>query len=406
MRLKRLLQLSSMVYLSQFLNKKVYADGKIFGKIIDVAIFENRPFPPVSKLEIKHGKEKLTISPQAITVKNNHLELQTNHIPLLPYDHKDFYLVEDLLDKQVIDIDGRRLVRVNDVILDDTGGEIKVAGIDIGLNGILRRLGIPFEIGPTTVLPWSVIEAFDYQTGDIRIKLKQTSLNTLHPADIADILEEAGTKERLGIVEALESGNAARALEEANEETQVSILENLEPDIVKDIVNKMHISEVADVFGDLNPLKAREVQNALGEEKSREIRRLLSFSDNVAGGLMRLSFFHEDGQKTVKEVLQYFEKTAKVPETIIVTNGGGKIVGIINSKDLLIADKLALLKDILNEKKFVFTNTSLSDILKLFAHYNLRVVPVVDKEKKPVGIVLIDDIVKIIEEEENKDEEL
>ena len=357
----------SMGYLSQFLNKKVYADGTPFGKIIDVAVFENRPFPPVSKIEIAHGKEKLTVSPQALVLKNNHIELNTQHIPLLPFDHKDFYLVEDLLDKQVIDIDGRRLVRVNDIILDDSSGEMKVTGIDIGLNGILRRLGIPFEIGPTTILPWSVIEAFDYNTGDIRIKLKQTSLNTLHPADIADILEEAGTKERVGIVEALETRKAAMALEEANEETQVSILENLQPHIVKDIVNKMHLSEVADVFRDLNPLKAKEVQSALGEEKSKEVKRLLSFSDNVAGGLMRPSFFHEDGEKTVKEVLEYFRTLIKVPETIIVTNGGGKIVGIINAKDLLIVEKLAKLKDVLDEKKFVFPNTSLKDILKLFS---------------------------------------
>lgn len=395
-----------MVYLSQLLHKKVYAEGNYFGKIIDLAIFENRPNPPVSKIELQHHKEKLTIAPQAIISKNDHLELHTQHIPLLPYDHKDFYLVEDLLDKQVIDTDGKRLVRVNDVILDDTTPELRVIGIDIGLNGILRRLGITFTIGPTTILPWQVIEAFDYQTGDIKIKLKQTSLNTLHPADIADILEDAGAKERVGIVEALDSKKAARALEEANEETQLSILENLEPDIVKNIVNKMHISEVADVIQDLNPLKAKEIQHALGEEKAKEVRHLSRYPDTVAGGMMRLSFYHADSERTVREILQELHNLSGIPETIVVTNGGGKISGVILTKDLLLVDKVTQLKDIVKEKKFVYPNSSQEDIMQLFAQYNLRVLPVVNTEKIPVGIIVIDDIFRTIEESQNKNENL
>lgn len=392
-----------MMYLSQLLNKPVYQNGQPFGKIIDLAIFENRPNPPVSKVEIQHGKEKLTVSPQALTVMDHNISLPAQHIPLLPYDHKDFYLVEDLLDKQVIDTDGRRLVRVNDVVLEDNG-ELKVLGIDIGFAGVLRRLGLGMLAHQTTVIPWTVIEAFDYQTGDVRIKLKQTSLNTLHPADIADILEEAGTKERVGIVEAMDAKQAARALEEADDETQVSILENLEPDTIKNIVNKMHISEIADVINDLNPLKAKEVQNALGDERSQKVRKLLTFSDDVAGGMMHLGFFQADGNETVKEVIKEMTSQANVPETIIVTNGEGKISGVINSKELLIADKLSLLKDNVSDKKFVFPDTSLDDIIELFAQYNLRTVPVVDQDKKPAGVILIDDILKIIEEEnENED---
>lgn len=386
------------MYLSQLLNKSVYQNGQPFGKIIDFAIFENRPNPPVSKVEIKHGKEKLTVSPQALTIADNMISLPSQHIPLLPYDHKDFYLVEDLLDKQVIDTDGRRLVRVNDVVL-ESNGELKVVGIDIGFAGVLRRLGLSMLAHQTTIIPWTVIEAFDYQTGDVRIKLKQTSLNTLHPADIADILEEAGSKERVGIVEAMDAKQAARALEEADEETQVSILENLEPDTIKNIVNKMHISEIADVINDLNPLKAKEVQNALGAERTQKVRKLLTFSDDVAGGMMHLGFFQVNGNQTVKEVIKDMESQGNVPETIIVTNGGGKIAGVVNSKELLIADKLSLLKDNLSDKKFVYPNTSLDDIIELFAQYNLRTIPVVDQDKKPTGILLIDDILKIVEEE-------
>ena len=386
------------MYLSQLLNKPVYQNGKPFGKIIDLAIFENRPNPPVSKVEIKHGKEKLTVNPQALTVMDKHISLPTQHIPLLPYDHKDFYLVEDLLDKQVIDTDGRRLVRVNDVVLDNNG-EFKVVGIDIGFAGVLRRLGLGALAHQTTIIPWTVIEAFDYQTGDVRIKLKQTSLNTLHPADIADILEEAGSKERVGIVEALDAKQAARAIEEADEETQISILENLGAETIKNIVSKMHVAEIADVINDLNPLKAKEVQNALGAERAQKVRKLVTFSDDVAGGIMHLGFFQAEGSKTVKETIKEMESEANVPESIIVVGKDSKIIGTINSKELLIADKLSLLQDNLTDKKYVYPDSPFEDIIELFAQYNLRVIPVVDQDKKPTGIILIDDILKIVEEE-------
>lgn len=393
-----------MLYLSDILNQTIYKDNKPFGKIVDMAVFENRPTPPISKIEIKRGKEKLTIAPQAIRFEDKRAILISEDIPFLPYDHKDFYLAEDLLDKQVIDTDGKRLVRVNDVVL-ETNGELIVTGIDIGFAGILRRLGLKQFALQTTILPWSVIEAFDYQTGTVRIKLKQTSLNTLHPADLANLLEEVGTKERLGIVAALDPRQAAKAIEEADEETQIAILENLGKDKIKEIVNKMHISEIADVISDLHPTRAQEVQTALGDEKIQKVKRLLSFPDDVAGGLMHTTFFHEESQKSIKDVRKDLEQRGGVPETIIVTGENDKFAGVVNAKDLLLANDTQKLIDFLADKKFVYPHTDLVDIIQLFAQYNLRVIPVVDAEKKPIGIVLIDDILSIVEEE-NNDENL
>src|SRR5690348_10373958 len=142
-----------MTFLSQILGKTVYYQEKPFGKIIDMAVFENRPHPPISKVEIKHGNKKLTIAPSALSFKKNRFYLDSPHIPFLPYDHKDFYLGEDLLDKQVIDIDGRRLVRVNDVAI-EINGELKVEGIDVGFGGILRRLGISQLLFKARIIPW------------------------------------------------------------------------------------------------------------------------------------------------------------------------------------------------------------------------------------------------------------
>src|SRR5882762_3083735 len=275
-----------MMYLSQLLGRTIYFQNKPYGKIIDLAIFQSRPYPSISKLEIQRDNKKLTISPQAITIDKGKFILTTKQIPFLPYDRNDFYLKEDLLDKQVIDLGGKRLVRVNDVALENNG-QLKVTGIDVGFPGILRRLGFSHLIPPSKILPWDVIEAFDYQTGNVKINVSDTKLGALHPAEIADLLEQAGTKERLGIVAALETKKAAQAIEEANSQTQVSILENLPILAVKDLLNGIQSPELADRLQYLNPLKIQAIQKALATEKAQKVKKLLTYSDDVAGGLMR-----------------------------------------------------------------------------------------------------------------------
>ncbi len=388
-----------MIYLSQLLGKNVYFENKPFGKLVDMAVFANRPTPPISKFEILRDKKKLTISPLAFTFQHNHFILKTKHVPLLPYDHKDFYLVEDLLDKQVIDVNGKRIVRVNDVLL-EINGETKVGGIDVGISGILRRLGATHLPFASKIIPWQDIEAFDYQTGRVQIKLTQGKLNTLHPSEIAAILEDVGTKERIGIVAALDAKKAARAIEEADAQTQVAILEEMPLTKFRNVLNKMRSSRLVDILNNTHSDKMQEIQGMLGEEKAEKVKKLLNFSDNVAGGLMHVTFFSVDGTKTVREIRTILQIREKAPETIIVTNGNQRLLGVVYTKNLLIADPLTQMKDIISEKKFVQVQESISNIFKLFSEYNLRALPVVDKEKKPIGIIIIDDLVRMIEHNE------
>lgn len=388
-----------MMYLSQLLGKTVYYQQKPYGRLADMAIFTNSEKPHISKFEIKKENKKLTVSPSAITVEGNSLVLTTQQVPLLPYDHNDFYLNEDLLDKQVIDIDGKRLVRVNDVALEQNG-QLKVVGIDVGFPGILRRLGIPGFFQKSRIIPWQYIEAFDYQTGSVKIKLSQGKLNTLHPSELADILEDVGAKERVGLVTALDAQQAARAIEEANSETQISILEEVPVPHFKEVLNKMHASELADIINYLNPLRSREIEGALTEEKAQRVKRLLAFADNVAGGLMRSSFITISGETTTKEAIKYLQEERPVPETLVVTGDNRKLIGVISTKDLITMDSLAKMKDVVRDRKFVYTSMPIDEIFDLFTEYNLRSLPVVDKEKNPIGLILIDDLLRAVEEQE------
>jgi CBS domain-containing protein len=393
-----------MVYLSELLNKKVYFDRKVFGEMVDFAVQEQTPNPSVSKVVIKRKGKKLTISPTFLAMKHNFAILTDDKAPLLPFDERDFYLNEDLLDKQVIDINNKRLVRVNDIVL-ESNGDLKVIGIDIGAAGLLRRLGVTRFINvPAKILPWQMIEAFDYQTGNIKISLTQHKLDNMHPSELADILEDLGTKERLGVVESLGAKKAARAIENADLRTQEAILEEMPSSVLEKVVEKMHVAEIAEIFYKVNPLRIREMLKFIGSERAQRVEKLLDFGSDTAGGAMRTGFLSLDGNTTVKETFNALYKLVPKPEAIIVTNGNEKLVGIIYTKDILDSDSLAILKDIVTERKFVFPETDFNQVISLFGRYNLRALPVVDKDRKPIGVVTAGIVLSKIEERTQTDE--
>jgi len=393
-----------MIYLSQLLNTKVYYDHKLFGEMVDFAVLESTPNPSVSKVVLKKDGTKLTISPTFLSFKRNGAMLTDAKAPLLPFDERDFYLNEDLLDKQVIDVDDKKLVRVNDIVLESTE-DLKVVGIDIGSAGILRRLGLSriFPLKPK-ILPWQMIEAFDYQTGNVKINLTQNRLDTMHPSELADILEDLGSKERRGVVESLEARRAAMAIEEVDFRTRDAILEELSSSVLGKIVKRMHSSKIANLFYELNPLRIREILNLVGTEKAQRVERLLDFSADQAGGVMRTTFISLDGATTVKELLGALYKAPSKPEGIVVTNGDQKLVGVVYIKDIIDCDSLALLKDLVTERKFVYPDVDFNQIINLFGRYNLRLLPVVDKNKVPIGVISAGIVLAKIEEKTKVDE--
>jgi CBS domain-containing protein len=393
-----------MIYLSDLLNRKVYFDRKVFGEMVDFAVQERTPNPSVSKVVIKTKGKKLTISPTFLAMKQNFAILTDDKAPLLPFDEGDFYLNEDLLDKQVIDIDDKRLVRVNDIVL-ESNGELKVIGIDIGTAGLLRRLGVKKFINiPAKILPWQMIEAFDYQTGNIKINLTQHKLESMHPSELADILEDLGTKERLGVVKSLGARKAARAIENTDSKTQEAILEEMPTTVLEKIVEKMHVAKIAGIFYKLNPLRIREMLKLMGSDKAGKVEKLLDFGADTAGGAMRTGFISLDGDTTVKETFNALYKLVPKPEAIVVTNGNGRLVGVIYTKDILDSDSLAILKDIVSERKFVLPETDFNEVISLFGRYNLRALPVVDKDRKPIGVVTAGIVLSKIEERTQTDE--
>lgn len=391
-----------MVFLSQLLNKPLYKDGHKFAKVVDFAMSDPKS-PAVDGLIVKKEGKKHVLKSSEVAYQTNQLQLIATRPEFQSVTDGLFYLAEDLLDKQVIDVTGKRLVRVNDVLLKEDG-EFSILGIDIGFSGILRRLGFGTNPLKTVSIPWSAIEAFDYQTGDIHIKLGKNTLNTLHPADLADILEDAGTKERLGLLEALGSDKAADALEEADVETQQSILEELPKDELKRIVQHMSLTELADILPEVNPQTLKEIYSHLGIDKANEVRHLSRFAEDTAGGLMDLQYVAVEEQKTVGDILAVLSHQEVMPDAIIVVKPSRILGGVIETKDLLNTDAHLLVKVKAKAVQGIDPKTGFLDVLELFAQYNLRTLPVVDVKNRVQGVVTIDAVLAHLYAQEEEEE--
>lgn len=394
-----------MIFLSQLVKKPIYLDGKKFATVVDFGLPSKLQSPSVSTILLKKGKEKFAVDKQDFVYTEGKFQLSSKDVKTIAYNPDDFYLAEDLLDKQVIDITGKRMVRVNDVLL-KVNGELKVNGIDISFSGILRRLGLS-SVNPlrAVTIPWSAVEAFDYETGDVRIKLGKNNLSTLHPAEIADILEEAGTKEREGIVEALSAETAADAIEEANDETQEAIFEQLSQPQLKKILAEMPLSEIADVIDEVNQKTLKRVLRLLGTDKAKKVQRLMVFPDDVAGGLMEDTFYKTTEHRTMGEVLGELSKLQVQPEGIIVVDKDQKLIGQVQANELINASPSLPIQQLITEPFSVREDDSFTDIFQKFAHYNLRILPVVNSDNHVMGVISIDAVLRRIEEEEEEKDE-
>ncbi|HSW88471.1 MAG TPA: CBS domain-containing protein [Candidatus Saccharimonadales bacterium] len=393
-----------MIYLSEILNKQLYIQDKSFGKVIDFTLTDTNQAASLTKLVLKKGLKKYFVDADLVSFIDGKWIAKSHHVPLLPFDQKDFFIAEDLLDKQVIDINGKRLVRVNDIVLRQDE-KFSIKAIDIGFGGVLRRLGLGnmFSI-QTITLPWKFIEAFDYETGNVKISLSQSSLNNLHPAEVANILEDAGTKERLGMVHVLDAQQAASAIEEADEETQSAILEEVSGSKLKHIIENMHVSELVDVLSQVNPFTSHQILTTLSKEKASQVKKLSIFADDVAGGMMDTHFYKESGDKTLAELLKNVLLAEKKPEGIIVVDSEDKVIGVFPTESLLYLSHDTLLKDAVTQKQHVFEDTAFPKILRFFAEYNLRTLPVISESKKVIGVISIDNILARIEEEEERED--
>ena len=401
-----------MIHLSEVLDLPV-ADSELrrLGKVDDLLV--DSADASVQRLVVRRGKERLAVawaqvasfSPdqgQAVLVEG---------AVLLPHegttaDGEHVALKRDVLDRQIIDTQGRKVVRVNDIGLEEQGGRLYLKRVDIGLAGAVRRL-LAGLVAPRLVrrlaegfphrdIRWDYVGLVDPRSATIRLKVHQ-QLARLHPADLADIIEDLGRVERGAIVSSLDAETAAQALSETEPEVQAAVVEQITADRAADLLEEMPPDAAADILGDLPEERSQAVLEAMQEEDADDVRELLAFSEDSAGGLMTTEFFRASESWSAGDVLEALhgldeDVVAELDEVPVVTEEG-KLVGVAPLAQLVraAADGRVTLA-CRPETPSVHSSATFSEVVGWFEKYHLRALAVVDEHGALIGVISVEDV--------------
>jgi CBS domain-containing protein/sporulation protein YlmC with PRC-barrel domain len=326
-----------------------------------------------------------------------------------------FLLERDLLDQQVIDVNGRKVVRVNDVDLhEEAAGKVvtlKVGSVDVGARGAIRRLLkglVPspalqalLKRVPPREIPWEFVDVVETDPARrVKLKISNERLAKLHPADIADIIEELAPDEREAVFETLDEGVAAEALEEVEPKLQKAIVESLDSDRVADIVEEMDPAAAADLLADLPEERTEQILEEMQPDERQEVSGLLEFEENTAAGRMTTEYIALGTDATVNDAidaLRNYEGGVETVSTLFLVDSEGVLVGAVPLAKLVLAQGEEPLMSLVQEPLIsCHPNTKENEVAELFDKYNLFSLPVVDDQNKLVGVITSDQVISLL----------
>jgi len=337
-----------------------------------------------------------------------------DELALEPYRPNEAWLAvrKDLLDQQIIDTSGRKVVRVNDLGLAEqrTDGtvELRITQVDVGLTGAVRRLlqglASPSLIRriqaklPPRLIRWEFVNLIEPDPmRRVKLRITHQKLARLHPADLADIMEELSPVERQAIIDSLDEQTAAEALAELDARLRTQVVETLGPEKAADIVEEMAPDEAADLLAELSPETSQELLQELSRDEAQEVRELLQFEESSAGGLMTTEFIFVGEDATRDEVVEWIRSkdvNLEQLDTVFMINGEAMLSGAVGLGRLLLAAPGQRMAELRSERLVsVKPEAEEKEIFELFDKYNLRSLAVVEENGRPIGVITVDDVV-------------
>jgi len=406
------------LYFTELLGMPVHdLKGRRIGRVRDAAVVPVVHPARVDRYLVGGGWAWLTVRYDQISSLSLERGIQLSDEQLTPY-HDDEYMLRlnrDLLDQQIIDINGRKVVRVTDVTFeirnDGRRDQLFVLEVDVGVRSILRRLvqgvvpprwvrKLQYGIPPNSIR-WdfcNIVEPDPQRR--LRLNITNQMLEKMHPADLADIVEELSPAERGAIFETIDSEVAAEALSEVDPKMQASILESLEPEIAADIVEEMAPDEAADVLSEMEEESSEEILDEMDSEEETEVRELLEYKEDTAGGLMNTEYvaLPENGAvEDALEALRGSEDLLETLNTLFLVDADGRLVSSIPLARLFVAQPGAPLRDLApGEPLRVSVGEKQNRVTELFDKYNVLTLPVVDEDSTLCGVITADDIISIL----------
>ena len=408
--------------LSRLLGTRVTdSSGAVAGKVREVALRPQEDPTRVSGLVIKTASGDRFLVPSMIQISVNAEVRASSPVSEWPQATTldDFFLLErDLLDQQIIDVYGRKVVRVNDVDLHpesvNGGINLKIAEVDVGLRGAVRRLlkgvapaaaieAVVRKLKPR-VIPWEFVDLIETNPARrVKLRIAHERLSQLHPADIADIVEELAPAEREAVFETLDEGVAAEALEEVDPDIQASIVESLDPERAADIVEEMDPDAAADLLDQLPEDRSEEILEEMEPAEREEVSELLEHGEKTAAGRMTTEFLSAPDDATAGqaiELLRSFEGGVESVATIYLVDAEGKLAGSVPLQRIVLNSPNTPLKE-LTAKPLVFVHEhdKQNKVAELMDKYNLYTLAVVDGRQRLRGIITADDVITLLREQ-------
>jgi CBS domain-containing protein len=401
-----------MLYLSQLLNRPVFdARNEKIATVDDILVrYGHEDYPPVVGIVARYRRRNFFIPWRDIAdLGLTGARIKSPKLDLTPFDRREgeVLLGKDVLDNQLIDVDGKRVVRVNDVQLIEAGSSWRVSGADVSFQGFVRRLmpkGFRGSDRPVEVIDWADVGylATDTATVTVQLKSSKDKLSRLHPVEIAQLAETLSPIHRTEVVESLDNEIAADTLEEMSTEIQARILEEMDEERAADILEEMSPDDAADVLGELSDEKAEELFNLMEPDEKADVAELMPYEHDTAGGLMTTEFVVFPKELTVGATIARLREMAETPNMIyylyvVEEEGSWKLVGLLSLRSLILADPTRTLAEVMrSEFRSAHTSDSAEEVAQTIAEYNLLALPVLDDEGDLAGIVTVDDAMEIL----------
>ncbi len=432
-----------MLFLATILDQPVEGKtGETIGKLEDVIVrMGDELYPPIAGLVVRDGRRRFFVSGGQLQAINGVARLSSSTVDLQPFVRRDgeVLLRKDVLDHQIIDITGRRIVRVNDVQLAGIDNVYRLVGVDVSPQALLRRLGpraLSDRIVGRHIIDWNEAQ-YLASAAPVQLKVSYDRLSELNPVDLARIVDALSYRESAEIVAALDDETAAETLEEVSDERVADLLEGMDQERAADILEEMTPGAAADALEDLDEEVAEQILARMEPEEAADIQELLSYDEDSAGRIMTTYFVRVPAGATVGNALAAIRALEEAPDPLLAVYVGSSLTpqpplphqgegesdnsllhsqgiegepappadeeppfylhGIVRLRNLILADPRTPLSEVIDDDvPTIHPDDSARDAARVLAEYNLLAVPVLDDARRMIGIVTVDDALAVL----------
>ena len=403
----------SETFLSSVLGKTVInQQGHELGKLRDLVMIPGLSFPEVSSLLVQSNGRTLSVRWPRVTLFNAFVISVSGTLQSIPEYRRregDILLKRDILDRQVVDVNGAKVLRVNDLKLGGFQDRLCVFFVDVGFRGLLRRIGceeVAEKIAaifkrqlPHSHISWRYVQLLEMNLSRLTLTVARDQLKEIHPADLAQIITSIPSGNIQALLDSLDSETAGETIHELEPELRSRVMNQLESGQACRILEEMDPDQAADVLGDLPEERAQELLGLMDAKEAEQIEELLEHEEDTAGGLMNSQFIAISGEQSAEEALQLVRDCAGSIDTIYylyVVDRQQRLHGVVSLKDLLVNAPQARVPEFMTTGvKSVHVDSTPYEVLEIVAKYNFVALPVLDKEEKMVGIITVDDILEL-----------